>query len=434
MAKVTVISLGCSKNLVDSEDLLKRLRHAGMEYSACPEDSDIIMVNTCGFIEDAKRESIQEILNLAHGAVLNNEKKLLVFGCLAERYREELKKEIPEIDAMWGIGREKDIVDYCRDISTGKHGHMTTEKLSVAYPLQSATGSFAYIKIAEGCDRECSFCVIPDIRGTFKSRDPDQICREAESLLRYGKKEVILIAQDITSYGKDLSGYSLRRLIKDIASIDGDFWIRLLYLYPTSIDRALLETMADEEKVCNYVDIPLQHASDKMLKLMGRGGSREYYKRLINTMRDIIPDIVIRTTFIAGFPRETDEDFSELLDFVQKMRFERLGVFPYSREEGTRAYRLKGQIPKHIKKKRYDEIMKIQAAISLEKNRTLIGKRFKALVDESDIHMSIARIYSQAPEIDGVLMVRTADLDKDNFFDVQIEEAYDYDLKGRIVQ
>jgi ribosomal protein S12 methylthiotransferase len=423
VGKVCLVSLGCPKNLVDSENLLKRLADQGIEYESDPDHAEVLLINTCGFIEDAKRESIDEILNLVER---KGHRKLVVFGCLAKRFGDELKREIPEIDALYGVGEEEKIAAFCGSILQASEALQDPQLLSET--------AYAYLKIAEGCDRGCSYCVIPDIRGRFRSRDPEEILKEAEHLVGSGRKELILVAQDITSYGRDMRGYTLERLVRDIASIRGDFWIRLLYLYPTSITDELLETLEREEKVCKYLDIPLQHTEQKILRLMGRTGSRELFRELINRIRRAIPEIALRTTLITGFPRETDDDFDHMLGFVEEMAFDRLGVFAYSREEGSSAYALKGQVPKPVRKKRRDAIMKVQAGISLEKNRKLVGRTFRALVDEADSDAAVARIYSQAPEIDGVVFIQRPGIHKNAFVQVRIDTAYDYDLKGSIAE
>jgi ribosomal protein S12 methylthiotransferase len=438
VGRVHLISLGCPKNLVDSEKLLKRLGGKGLRYCSSAEDADILMVNTCGFIEDAKRESVEEILRIA--AMKEGNKKLVVLGCLAQRFGDDLKKEIPEIDAIWGVGQEDRIVEYCESTIAGagpcacpKEGQpqrvaLTGNGLSDRF----SDTPYAYLKIAEGCDRNCSYCVIPGIRGRFRSRRPDEILSEAEGLTRSGTKEIIVVAQDITSYGKDIGGYDLSRLVGDIASVNGDFWIRLLYLYPTSVDDRLIETIASEEKVCKYIDMPLQHASGKILGLMGRGGSAEYFGKLISRIRSAVPEVNVRTTFIVGFPQETEKDFGELVAFAEKTKFDRLGVFTFSKEEGTPSARLKGQVPARTKKARYERLMEAQAAISLEKNKALAGKTFRAIVDEVSDDIAIARIFSQAPEIDGVVFVEGGKAKKGEFVTVEIVDAYDYDLKGKI--
>jgi ribosomal protein S12 methylthiotransferase len=438
VGKVHLVSLGCPKNLVDSEKLLKRLGEKGLQYCANADDSDIIMVNTCGFVEDAKRESIEEILRVA--ALKKGNKKLLVLGCLAQRFGDDLKKEVPEIDALWGVGEEEHIAEYCERTVAGAGPCACPKEGQPQRVAPTGNGlsdrfidtPYAYLKIAEGCDRNCSYCVIPGIRGRFRSRPPDEILSEAECLIRAGSKEIIVVAQDITSYGKDIGGYDLSRLVGDIASISGDFWIRLLYLYPTSVNDRLIETIALEEKVCKYIDVPLQHASAKILKLMGRGGSAASFEKLIGRLRSAIPDVNIRTTFIVGFPQETEEEFRELEAFICKMKFDRLGVFTYSKEEGTPSSKLKGQVPVRTKKSRYERLMAAQSGISLEKNKSLVGRTFRAVVDEVSDDIAIARISSQAPEIDGVVFVEDGDLKKGEFVTVEIVVAYDYDLRGRI--
>jgi ribosomal protein S12 methylthiotransferase len=424
VSKISLVSLGCPKNLVDSENLLKKLAARGLSYTDDQEKADLLLINTCGFIDAAKKESIEEILNLAANKE-SGKKKLVVFGCLAKRFGDELKKEIPEIDVLFGVGDDDNIVEYCCSV------------LPISDSAEPEVGladtAYAYLKIAEGCDRGCSYCVIPDIRGNFKSRRSEEIVQEAEALIRAGRRELIIVAQDITSYGKDLGQYDLPRLVKEVASISGDFWIRLLYLYPTAITDELLETIRTEEKVCNYLDIPLQHTEEKILRLMKRGGSRKYYEKLIGRIREIVPDVALRSTLITGFPQETEKDFEAMLDFVQRMELDRLGVFTYSREEGSAAYSLKGHVPKHVRTKRRDRIMEAQSAISLERNKRLVNKVFRALVDEIDGDVAIARIYSQAPEIDGVVFLKGSGFRKHEFVQVRIDQAFDYDLQGSAV-
>ncbi len=431
MGKVFLLSLGCPKNLVDSENLLRKLGDKGITHSATPEDSDILVVNTCGFIEEAKRESIEEILRIAEVKKGGKRKKLLVYGCLAKRFGGELKSEIPEIDELWGVGEDDEIVKYCeivaRPLAARKKGSSMIRRNLTDRP-------YAYLKIAEGCDRVCSYCVIPSIRGAFRSRKEEDIISEAEDLLRGGARELILVAQDITSYGKETKGSNLGKLIKKISALRGDFWIRLLYIYPTAINDSLLEAIAAERKVCNYIDMPLQHSEDRVLKLMGRGGSRAYYEKLIRKIRAMIPDVSIRTSFIVGFPQESEEDSENLISFVRRMKFDRLGAFMYSKEQGTEAFRLKGQVPKTVKKSRYEKLMEIQSAVSLAKNKALVGKTFRALVDEVEDGIAIARLYSQAPEIDGVVIIEQGGAEKGAFVNVKITDAFDYDLKGAVVR
>ncbi len=424
MPKISLVSLGCPKNLVDSENLLKKLAAHGLTYTEDPGTAELLLINTCGFIDAAKKESVEEILKLAAGKGAGS-KKLVVFGCLAKRFGNELKQEIPEIDVLFGVGDDEKIVEYCSSVLSASGSSEPEVRLSDT--------AYAYLKIAEGCDRGCSYCVIPDIRGNFKSRMPEEILKEAEALIRAGRRELIIVAQDITSYGKDLGQYDLSRLIREIAAISGDFWIRLLYLYPTAITDELLKTVMTEEKVCNYLDIPLQHTEEKILGLMKRGGSRNYYEKLIQKIRTSVPDVALRSTLITGFPQETEKDFEAMLSFVQRVQLDRLGVFTYSREEGSAAYSLKGQVPKHLRQKRRDRIMEVQSAISLERNKRLVGKVFRALVDEIDDDVAIARIYSQAPEIDGVVFLKGSGVAKHEFVQIRIDQAFDYDLQGTVI-
>jgi len=424
VSKISLVSLGCPKNLVDSENLLKKLASRGLAYTEDREKADLLLINTCGFIDAAKKESIEEILKLAASKEAGN-KKLVVFGCLAKRFGDELRKEIPEIDVLYGVGDDEKIIDYCSSVLSASPAAETEIRL--------ADTAYAYLKIAEGCDRGCSYCVIPDIRGNFKSKMPEEVLKEAETFIRAGRRELIIVAQDITSYGKDLGQYDLSRLIKEITAISGDFWIRLLYLYPTAITDGLLETIRTEEKVCKYLDIPLQHTEEKILGLMKRGGGRAYYEKLIQKIRKAVPDVALRSTLITGFPQETEKDFEEMLAFVLRMQLDRLGVFTYSREEGSAAYSLKGQVPKHLRSRRRDRIMEVQSAISLERNKRLVGRVFSALVDEIDGDVAIARIYSQAPEIDGVVFLKGSGFRKHEFVQVRIDQAFDYDLQGTVI-
>jgi ribosomal protein S12 methylthiotransferase len=453
VAKVYLLSLGCPKNLVDSQGLIKRLADKGMTCTQSPQDADILAVNTCGFIEEAKRESIEEILRIADFKNSGDKKKLVVYGCLAKRFGDELRIEIPEIDALWGVGSEDEIVEYCvgvvneqetisaSDMSLLRVGNPSLKKdcgraaMTELKPADKFTDTpYSYLKIAEGCDRGCAYCVIPEIRGRFRSRNPEDVLSDARDLLSSGAKELIVVAQDITSYGKDLHGYDVRRLLSEICSMKGDFRVRLLYLYPTSVDEGLLELIASEEKVCKYIDMPLQHSEEKILKLMGRGGSRTFFEKLIARTRRIVSDVSIRTTFIVGFPGETEEDFGNLLDFVRNTEFDRLGAFTYSREEGTTAAKLRGQLPRQKKLERYARLMESQSAISLAKNKLLVGRTLRALVDEIEGGVAVARLASQAPEIDGVVFIEEKGLRKGSFVDVKITEAFDYDLKGKVVK
>ncbi len=449
MTTINITTLGCPKNVVDSRHLARRFVSEGFVHVDDANDADILLVNTCGFIRDAKEESIEEILGLAK--MKGKRAKLIVFGCLAQRYRDELLKEIPEIDAIFGVGEDSNIIEYCKDLAIGyRREAIGNTKMPIAHCQSPIASSYAYLKIAEGCDKKCTFCVIPSIRGRFRSIPPEQILKEAEEYIQKGIRELILVAQDITNYGKELKGYPLVSLLKDLASIDGDFRIRLLYLYPTEISDELLECIAGEDKIQKYLDIPLQHSEDKILRLMGRRGTRKEYIKLIRNIRRTIPGVALRTTFIVGFPGETEEDFHGLVDFIEEVRFDRLGVFKYSKEEGTSASKLKGHVPEKVKNRRLDKIMTRQAAISLEKNKELVGKRYEAIIDESDDNVAIARLYSHAPEIDGVIIIddfrlkiedlktkkseiinhKSAIPKVGDIVKVEIVDALDYDVKG----
>ncbi|MFZ5996715.1 MAG: 30S ribosomal protein S12 methylthiotransferase RimO [Nitrospirota bacterium] len=463
MAKMHITTLGCPKNQVDSDHLAGRFLSEGFVPVRDAGDADIILVNTCGFIRDAKEESIGEILRLA-ALKEGREKKLLVFGCLAKRYKDELLKEIPEIDALWGVAEEDKIIEYCRKLAKRRRSEL--EKLKEERPFTHSPihqlpdppdrlpSSYAYLKIAEGCDKKCTFCVIPSLRGRFRSVPPATILKEAEEHILSGVRELILVAQDITNYGKDLDSYNLVSLLRDLTALKGDFFIRLLYLYPTAITDELIECIATEDKIQKYIDIPLQHSEDRILWLMGRRGTRKEYTKLIRTIRRRIPEMALRTTFIVGFPSETEEDFHGLVDFIEEMRFDRLGVFAFSKEEGTPSAQLKGQVPEKVKQRRLDDIMQRQALISLEKNRELIGKKFTAIIDEIDDEVALARLYSHAPEIDGMVIIEKSEARKQkpenrnqksdkeenlssvkvgDVVTVEIIDAYDYDVKGRIV-
>ncbi|HKN18949.1 MAG TPA: MiaB/RimO family radical SAM methylthiotransferase, partial [Dissulfurispiraceae bacterium] len=317
LAKIHITTLGCPKNSVDSRHLSGAFTAEGFISVANADDADILLVNTCGFIKDAKEESIEEVLRLAQ--MKEDGRKLVVFGCLAARYRKELLKEIPEIDGIWGVGEETKIIEYCKDIMNRRAGESVNRRIGEKSPLHRLSGSpihdvgsYAYLKIAEGCDKKCTYCVIPSIRGVFRSIRPELIMAEASEYIKAGARELILVAQDITNYGKDLDGYDLVALLNDLASLPGDFYIRLLYLYPTAISEALIECIAEEDKIQKYLDIPLQHSEDKILRLMGRRGTRTEYRKLIRTLRRRLPGIALRTTFIVGFPTETEEEFNGL--------------------------------------------------------------------------------------------------------------------------
>ncbi len=440
MKRFYIHTLGCPKNQVDSSSLASLLIKRGFTEVMGPEEADLILINTCGFINEAKEESIEHIL-----VFLNRKEpwqKVVVFGCLAQRYMGEIVKELPEVDGVFGVDSFKEIMDFLS--LPDRSSDVSYKRLS----YKESGSSYAYLKIAEGCNRQCTFCVIPSIRGELRSYTPESILVEAERLVREGVKEIILVAQDITSYGMDTGNYRLERLLRDIASIDGDFWIRLLYLYPTMIDETLIQTIAEVEKICKYLDIPIQHSEERILRLMGRAGSSGQFRKLIKRLRQDIPGVVLRTTVIVGFPTESDEEFSRLLDFIKEMEFDRLGAFKYSPEEGTEAYKIKVQVPEEKKQERFHEVMKTQAEISYRKNKGLLNKRFKVLIDDVSEDLIVGRYYGQAPEIDGIVIIDNCmsgnipfsgqscsenKIKTGEFFEVRIAEAYDYDLKAILI-
>ncbi len=422
--KFHILTLGCPKNRVDSETLLSLLTARGINHVADTGDADTVLINTCGFIQDAKKESIEEILDIVSGK--GNGQKVVVFGCLAQRYMEELKRELPEVDAFFGVNSHEKILRFLET---------ETPATRNPQPATRSPGSYAYLKIADGCNRGCSFCAIPGIRGRFISLSPDSILQKAEELINSGSRELILVAQDITSYGREFSGYGLCELIEEITSLPGDFWLRLLYMYPSAIDDRLIETISGNDKVCKYLDIPLQHAEDRVLGLMKRSGSRSTYTALINNIRKNIADVTLRTSFILGFPSESDEEFAALLSFIREMEFERLGAFTYSREDGTPSYNLGDTVSEKEKERRYHELMMLQAGISLEKNRSMLNRVLRVLVDEVTDNIALCRYQGQAPEIDGMVIVKSVSnmVKKGDFIDVKITEAHDYDLNGELV-
>lgn len=442
--KVGMVSLGCSKNLVDSEMLLALVVQDGFELSNDPEDCDVVIINTCGFIEDAKKESIETILEFAQRKAdpESRVKAVVVTGCLAERYREELVKEMPEADAVLGIGRNTDIVRAVKEALAGhklaEFGDKADLPLSGDRVLSTAPWS-AYLKIAEGCDNKCSYCAIPLIRGGFRSRPMEDILEEARNLAASGVKELNLIAQDTTKYGQDLYGeYSLDRLLTELCRIEGFHWIRVLYGYPDRVTDGLLEVMAREEKVVKYIDLPLQHANGRVLRAMNRGGDFDSLCALMQRIRDKVPGVVLRTTLIAGFPGETEEEFAQLCEFVKTVRFDRLGCFAYSVEEDTPAAELPDQLDEQTKLHRADIVMEEQMGIAFEKGRELIGRTLEVLVESYDEEqmMFVGRSYMDAPDIDTKTMFTTTreDLELGSFVQVEILDAVGYDLIGREVE
>jgi len=436
--KTAIVSLGCSKNLIDSEVMVQSILNDAYEITDDPAKAEVIIINTCGFIESAKQESIDAILEMAQYKDSGSCKLLIASGCMAERYREELMKELPELDAVVGTGDYKDITDVINRALKGekviRYGHQELVDIDKLPRRISTFGASAYLKIAEGCDNRCSYCIIPSLRGRYRSRRFEDIIEEAVELSRNGIKELNVIAQDITRYGKDQYGsYRLSELIKAIAAIQGIEWIRLMYSYPDEFNDELIKTMAEEEKVCKYLDIPIQHASDRILKGMRRRSSKDKILQLINKLRTSMPDITLRTSLIVGFPGETEEDFKELYDFVAQVKFNRLGVFAYSREEDTPAYDMADQVEEAVKQERLDKIMLLQRDISFENNKRLQGKTMKVLIEGFSEGQYFGRSYMDAPEIDGKVYFKSGkNLLPGDFCRVIITDAYEYDLVGAI--
>lgn len=436
--KAALVSLGCSKNLIDSEVMVQSILNNDYEITDDPAIAEIIIINTCGFIESAKQESIDTILEMAEYKKNGRCKLLIASGCMAERYKEELIKELPELDAVIGTGDYKDIVEVIQKALQGeiivRYGHQELVDIDKLPRRISTLGASAYLKIAEGCDNKCSYCIIPSLRGRYRSRKFEDIIEDATELSKNGIKELIVIAQDITRYGKDLYGrYRLSELVKALARIEGVEWIRLMYSYPDVLSDELIQTIAEEEKVCKYLDIPIQHASNEILKNMWRRSSREKILELIGKLRKSMPDITLRTSLIVGFPGETEKDFRELYDFVSEVKFNRLGVFVYSREEDTPAYNMPGQIDEEVKKERLEKIMLLQKDISLENNSRLVGKTIKVLIEGFSEGEYFGRSYMDAPEIDGTIYFKSdKNLIPGDFCHVIVTEAYEYDLVGEI--
>jgi ribosomal protein S12 methylthiotransferase len=449
MNKIGFISLGCPKNLVDSEVMMGQLKQNGYEITAEAAEADTVVVNTCGFIESAKKESIEAILEAARLKTGGKATRLIVAGCLVERYRDELKAEIPEVDAFIGTSQLNDILAVCdpktntRALPVVPLGNQSSTYLyDESTPRVLATPShYAFIKIAEGCDRPCAFCFIPQMRGHFRSRRFGSIVAEAQQLAEEGVKELILVAQDSSRYGEDLGKQdALAHLVRELSHTDGIEWVRVMYTYPTHISDGFLDALAEEPKAVKYLDMPLQHASQNVLKLMKRGGNRASLERLIKRVRERVPGIAVRTTFITGFPGETEKDFAELLTFVRNVEFDRVGVFTYSDEEGTPAFDLPNKVEPKIAKQRRDRLMKEQGGIAKRKHQAMIGKTVRVMFEgesnESELLWQ-ARMETQAPDIDGCILINDAPEgfvpQSGEIVKVLIEEAQEYDLVGRIV-
>lgn len=437
---ILFISLGCDKNLVDSEEMLGLLTREGYQITDDEEQADIIVINTCCFIHDAKEESIQTILEMAEYRKSGSCKVLLITGCLAQRYQEEIRKEIPEVDAVLGTTAYDEITSAIAQALQGEsvETYKDIDYLPLVKEKRVLTtgGHFGYLKIAEGCDKHCTYCVIPSLRGNFRSVPMELLLERARAMASDGVKELILVAQETTLYGVDLYGEkSLHRLLKELCKIQGIVWIRVLYCYPEEIYPELIETIKREDKICKYLDLPIQHASDAILKRMGRRTTQEQLRNIVETLRREIPDITLRTTLITGFPGETQEDHEILMEFVDEMEFDRLGVFTYSPEEDTPAAAMKNQIPQEIKEERQAEIMELQQDISLEKGEEKIGKDLLVMIEGkvADENAYIGRTYADAPKVDGYIFVNTSqELMSGDFAHVQVTGALEYDLIGEL--
>lgn len=438
--RIMFVSLGCDKNLVDTEMMLGQLYEKGYEFTDDETQADIVVVNTCCFIGDAKEESINTLLEMAELRKNGSLKALIASGCLAQRYREEIQTEIPEVDAIIGTMAIDEIVRTVEEVLAGQRSnHYKDLNGTPVYGkkrIVTTGGHYAYMKIAEGCDKHCTYCIIPKVRGVYRSVPMESLIKEAEELSENGVRELILVAQETTLYGKDLYGKkSLPELLHRLAAVDGIRWIRILYCYPEEIDDALIDAIKSEEKVCHYLDIPIQHASDTILQRMGRHTTRVDLEHMIEKLRTEIPDICLRTTLISGFPGETEEDHEENLAFVNDMEFDRLGVFPYSQEEDTAAALMEGQIDEELKVQRQGEIMELQQEIAFEKAEDMVGRVLTVMVEgkiaEEDAY--VTRTYRDAPGVDGYLFLNTgANLMTGDFVKVRVTGSNEYDLIGEI--
>ena len=438
--KILFISLGCDKNLADSEEMLGLLTGSGHEIVDSEEEAEAIVVNTCCFIHDAKEESINTILEMAEYKKSGVCQVLIVTGCMAQRYKEEIIQEIPEVDAVLGTTSYGDIVQALNEASAGKHFEEFKDINSLPEDsgrrVITTGGHFGYLKIAEGCDKHCTYCIIPSLRGSFRSVPEERLLAQAEYMASQGVKELILVAQETTVYGTDLYGKkTLHLLLKKLCQIKGIRWIRILYCYPEEIYDELIQVMKEEKKICHYLDLPIQHCSDRILKRMGRRTSKAQLVEIITKLRKEIPDIVLRTSLITGFPGETEEDHQELMEFVDEMEFDRLGVFTYSPEEDTPAATMKDQIPEELKEERRDEIMELQQEISLDKGNQRIGQEMLVMIEGkvSGESAYIGRTYMDAPKVDGYMFVQTGELMvTGDFAKVRVTGALEYDLIGEL--
>lgn len=427
--KVNVVTLGCSKNIFDSEVMMAQLKanKFEVEHEAQQDDSEIVIINTCGFIDNAKQESIDTIIRYAEAKEEGLVDKVYVTGCLSERYKDDLEKEIPEVDAYFGT---RDLPRLLKTLKADYKHELVGER------LLTTPNHYAYFKIAEGCDRPCSFCAIPLMRGKHKSTPMEDLVKQAEGLAAQGVKELMLIAQDLTYYGLDLYGKrALAELLEKLEAVEGIEWIKLHYAFPSGFPMDVLDVMKNSKKVCNYLDIPLQHGSTKMLKAMRRGITREKTEELIAEMRERVPGIAIRTTLIAGYPGETEEDFQEMYDWVERTRFDRLGIFTYSHEENTHAFNFEDDVPEEVKQERADKIMELQSGVSYELNQKKVGKTFRVLFDRVEGDYFIGRTEFDSPEVDNEVLVKKSEsyVRLGDFANVKVTHAEHYDLFGEVI-
>lgn len=438
--KLLCISLGCDKNLVDTEMMLGLLNKDGYTFTDDEQEADVIVINTCCFINDAKEESINTILEMAELKKSGSCKALIVTGCLAQRYKQEIIDEIPEVDGILGTSTYDEISHVLEKALEG-HSISCFHDLNALPEVEAERvittgGHYAFLKIAEGCDKHCTYCIIPSLRGSYRSVPMERLLKEAESLVKKGVKELILVAQETTLYGMDLYGEkSLPRLLRELCRISGLQWIRIQYCYPEEITDELIQTIRDEEKVCNYLDIPIQHANDRILKRMGRRTDQKQLREIVERLRREIPDIALRTTLISGFPGETEDDHDELMAFVDEMEFERLGVFAYSAEEDTPAADFEDQVPQEVKEDRRDDIMELQQEIAFEKSESMIGRVLEVMIEGkvADEAAYVGRTYMDAPGVDGFIFINTnLELKSGDFVKAKVTGALEYDLIGEM--
>ena len=438
--KILFVSLGCDKNLVDSEMMLGMLAQRGHSFTDDETEAEAVVVNTCCFIGDAKEESVNTLLQMAELKKEGQIQVLIAAGCLAQRYREEIQQEIPEVDEIIGTMAIDSISDAIDEVMAGRReNHIPEADAAIVYGKKRSVttgGHYAYLKIAEGCDKRCTYCIIPKVRGGYRSVPMEALVKEAEELAEGGVRELILVAQETTVYGKDLYGRkALPELLEKLCRIPGLYWIRLLYCYPEEITPELIDCIRREPKICHYLDMPIQHAADGILKKMGRRTNQEELRERIAQIREAIPDICLRTTLISGFPGETQEEFEELYNFVDEMEFDRLGVFPYSREEGTPAAEMPDQVPQEIKESRRDELMELQQEIAFEKAESMKGRTILAMIEGKveDENAYVARTYMDAPGVDGLLFINTSrQLLTGDFVRARVTGSYEYDLIGEL--